>query len=61
VSQTERNLFLALRSLSFTHSGVLHFGACGARTVDHCTTPTKCELCRQAWKSAMDSEGGQVE
>jgi hypothetical protein len=38
----------ALESLEFVVRGESHFGACGARWTDHCTTPRKCELAREA-------------
>jgi hypothetical protein len=56
--QSEIDLYQALYALSFGWRGVVHFGACGIRTTDHCTTPQKCERARKALESSAVSWTG---
>lgn len=53
--QTEHDLYQALYALSFGWREVIHFGACGVRTTDHCTTPQKCEQARKALDNSSKS------
>jgi hypothetical protein len=53
LTDLERDLSIALSSLSFLaaipgQSKELHFSGCGIRTLDHCTTPSRCNAGRKA-------------
>ena len=59
--QTEHDLYRALYALSFGWREVIHFGGCGIRTADHCTTPQKCEQARKALETSMASWTGAAQ
>lgn len=56
--QIQRDLFLALHQFAFVVRGETHFGACGIRHTDYCTTPKKCGLAREVFNKVMEIGGG---
>lgn len=51
-NKIESDLFNALYAMHFVVRGEAHFGACGIRNTDFCTTPTKCSNARKALKAS---------